>query len=433
MKYALLEGSVHRTVSEDTALSSFSISPSHQHPILAESTLLRNSITFTMAFVLRRSLTLSAAIKQVPKSSTSAPIRAFHNTPFRRAPNASFGPKASLTATLARSRTSVQNAFRRHYMQQPYQVSRPDTGNLKQRLLYGMPIPSVEQSSSYFSRTPISNVTSRCWDLRRYFDRHQPALQPRDKRRWGHATLRTEVFERNILTHRSGNRHYWYCSTCIASKRMELQTHGLKSLGSHRHKLGRKYWDNVWDVCHKSRQVRSTVLVAVAITALICLRSYVQKYALWTAFNVAQAAILSPLMFLQPALLARAGLYTAGVMGSIAFVGATAKQDKYLYIGGPLLACVAVVAISGFAPLVLPATAVRTLMWSENLWLYGGILVFSAATLYDVQKILHHARLAERGLIKRDAVNESISLELDFLNIFIRMVQIMGMRNNNRR
>jgi growth hormone-inducible transmembrane protein len=137
-------------------------------------------------------------------------------------------------------------------------------------------------------------------------------------------------------------------------------------------------------------------------------------------------------MFMHPALLARAGIYTLGMMGSIAFVGATAKQEKYLYLGGPLLAGVCIVALSGFAPLVLPVTAARTLMWTENIWLYGGLAVFGGFTLYDVQKILHHARLAERGLVKRDAVNESISLELDFLNIFIRMVQILGMRNNKR-
>ena len=143
--------------------------------------------------------------------------------------------------------------------------------------------------------------------------------------------------------------------------------------------------------------------------------------------------LLSPLMFLQPALLARAGLYTVGMMGSIAFVGATAKQEKYLYLGGPLLAGVAIVALSGFAPLVVPATAARTLMWTENIWLYGGLAVFGGFTLYDVQKILHHARLAERGLIKKDPVNESISLELDFINIFIRMVQILGMSQNRRK
>ena len=160
--------------------------------------------------------------------------------------------------------------------------------------------------------------------------------------------------------------------------------------------------------------------------------SYVQKYALWTGFNVTQAAILAPLMFAQPALLARAGLYTLAMMGSIAFVGATAKQEKYLYLGGPLLAGVAVVAVSGFAPLVLPATAIRTLAWSENIWLYGGLAVFGGLTLYDVQKVLYHARMAERGLVERDAVNESISLELDFLNIFIRMVQILGMQQKRR-
>ena len=163
-----------------------------------------------------------------------------------------------------------------------------------------------------------------------------------------------------------------------------------------------------------------------------CVASYIPKYALWTGFNIAQAAVLSPLLFMQPAILARAGLYTLAMMGSIAFVGATAKTDKYLYLGGPLLAGVAIVAVSGFAPLVLPATATRTLMWTENIWLYGGLAVFGGFTLYDIQKILHHARLAERGLIKRDAVNESISLELDFLNIFIRMVQILGMSQRRK-
>ena len=165
---------------------------------------------------------------------------------------------------------------------------------------------------------------------------------------------------------------------------------------------------------------------------LIATNSYVQKYALWGGFNLCQAAILSPLMFMQPAILARAGLYTVAMMGSIAFVGATAKQEKYLYLGGPLLAGVAIVAVSGLAPLVLPVTAARTLMWTERMWLYGGLAVFGGFTLYDTQKILHHARMANAGMVKKDVVNESISLELDFLNIFIRMVQILGMRNQRK-
>lgn len=162
--------------------------------------------------------------------------------------------------------------------------------------------------------------------------------------------------------------------------------------------------------------------------------NYIPKYALWTAFNVTQAAFVAPMVaFVPGALLARAGLYTVAMMGSLSLVGATAKQEKYLYLGGPLLAGCAIVLVSGLAPLVIPATAVRALAFSENIWLYGGLALFGGFTLYDVQKVLHHARLAERGVIKRDPVNESISLELDFLNIFIRMVQILMMQQNRRK
>ena len=42
------------------------------------------------------------------------------------------------------------------------------------------------------------------------------------------------------------------------------------------------------------------------------------------AFNACQAATLSPLFFLSPAILSRAALYTCGVVGSLSYVGATA-------------------------------------------------------------------------------------------------------------
>ena len=135
--------------------------------------------------------------------------------------------------------------------------------------------------------------------------------------------------------------------------------------------------------------------------------------------------MLAPLFFYSPAILARAGLYTVGVIGSISFVGATAKEDKYLYLGGPLLAGLAVVALSGLAPMVLPL-GTRALAASEAITMYGGLAVFGGITLYDVQKIMQRARLADSGIIKKDTVNESISLELDFINIFIRMVYIIS-------
>jgi len=157
------------------------------------------------------------------------------------------------------------------------------------------------------------------------------------------------------------------------------------------------------------------------------------KYASWLLFNAAQGAVLSPLFFFNPALLARAGLYTAGVVGSLCYVGATARDGEYLYLGGPLLAGVTVVALSSIAPLVLPMTAMRTLAITESISLYGGLAVFSGFVLYDTQKILKHADLARRGIVRPDPLRDSIGLELDVINIFIRMVQILAMQGGNNR
>jgi FtsH-binding integral membrane protein len=162
--------------------------------------------------------------------------------------------------------------------------------------------------------------------------------------------------------------------------------------------------------------------------------SKVLKHTCWLAFQGMQAATLAPLFFMNPAVLARAGLYTVGIVGSLSYIGATAKSDQYLYMGGPLLAGVVVVALAGLAPMVLPARiAARALAPLEAVSLYGGLAVFSGFVLYDTQKILARARMAQQGRMKRDTCRESISLELDCINIFVRLVSILGGQNNNRR
>jgi FtsH-binding integral membrane protein len=77
--------------------------------------------------------------------------------------------------------------------------------------------------------------------------------------------------------------------------------------------------------------------------------------------------------------------------------------------------------------------SIRSLAISEAISLYGGLAVFSGFVLYDTQKILQHGRMAEHGLMKPDPVNESISLELDMINIFIRLVQILAMQGNKKK
>jgi len=157
----------------------------------------------------------------------------------------------------------------------------------------------------------------------------------------------------------------------------------------------------------------------------------VLKHTFWLGFNACQAATLSPLFFVAPAILSRAALYTCGVVGALSYVGATAKNDQYLYMGGPLLAGVTVVALSSLAPMALPL-GMRGLAIAEAISLYGGLAVFGGFVLYDTQKILQHAKLAQAGIIPRDPLKESIGLELDMINIFVRLVQILSMQQRKK-
>ena len=149
-----------------------------------------------------------------------------------------------------------------------------------------------------------------------------------------------------------------------------------------------------------------------------------QKHAFWGAFQLSQALFWAPMYFFAPGVLGRAALYTVGTVGALSYVSATAKTNQYLYLGGPLLAGLTVVILGSLAPMVLPLTAVRTLAVADMVSIYGGLAIFGGFVLYDTQKIMEHARM---GI--RDPVAESISLELDFINIFVRLV---GMQNKRK-
>ncbi|KAH7406588.1 inhibitor of apoptosis-promoting Bax1-domain-containing protein [Phaeosphaeria sp. MPI-PUGE-AT-0046c] len=338
-----------------------------------------------MAFLLRRPFSVTATLKQAgPRWSTS--VRAFHNTPLKQHPHF-FSNKAPSVST-SQNVSKFRQPFRRSYQQAAYNPAAQ--GDLRQRLIYGAGIFG-------FTLLGINLIFNR-------ETREDGGMPPYERAYLNDTFLHTGLGVGVIaIAARALHMNGWSFRLMSANPWLVL---GVGLAGS----IGTMFGTRATDP-----------------------RNYVQKYALWSAFNVTQALLLSPLFFMNPAILARAGLYTAGLMGSLAFVGATAKTDKYLYLGGPLLAGVAIVALSGFAPLVLPVTATRTLMVTENLWLYGGLAVFGGFTLYDVQKVLHHARMAEQGLIPKDPVNEAISLELDFINIFVRMAQILAMSQNRRK
>lgn len=174
-------------------------------------------------------------------------------------------------------------------------------------------------------------------------------------------------------------------------------------------------------------------------------RDAFHKHIAFAAFNTIVGVSLCTLGFFNPSILFRAGLYTAGMVTALSYVAMTAKQDKYLYMGGPLLAGLAVVTLSGFASLLLPVTMVRTLAVTEALFIYGGLALFGAFLLYDTQVVMKHARVRHEKekqikalrasgqdvkLAPPDYINECIGIYMDIINIFYRLVIILS---GNRR
>ncbi|KAJ3139371.1 hypothetical protein HK100_011776 [Physocladia obscura] len=153
----------------------------------------------------------------------------------------------------------------------------------------------------------------------------------------------------------------------------------------------------------------ATVCLMVATLQTDARSNPALKHTLFGAFAACEGLMLSPLLFLHPAVLSRALAYSAAIVGSLSYVAATAETDRFLYLGGPLFAALCLVALSSLSTLFVPASSVA-LPFLHSVSLYGGLAVFGGFVLYDTQKVLKHGRLASAGLVKPDCINESISL-----------------------
>lgn len=114
---------------------------------------------------------------------------------------------------------------------------------------------------------------------------------------------------------------------------------------------------------------------------------------------------------------------TAGMFGAMSVYGYSTKQD--LSSWGNLL----FMALIG----LILASFVNIFLQSEGLnWIisYVGVLVFVGLTAFDTQKIKQLAAqvIAESEVGRKVAILGALTLYLDFINMFIFMLRIMGNR-----
>jgi growth hormone-inducible transmembrane protein len=156
--------------------------------------------------------------------------------------------------------------------------------------------------------------------------------------------------------------------------------------------------------------------------------SFGAKQMAWALHAGILGGFVAPLSLLGGPVLIKAAWYTAGIIAGLSVIAATAPNEKFLNMTGPLAIGLGAVFASSIASAFLPPTTKLGLSL-YSISIYGGLVLFSLFLLYDTQRIVKKAEISARF----DPVNESISIYADTLNIFIRMATILSGGGNRRR
>lgn len=112
---------------------------------------------------------------------------------------------------------------------------------------------------------------------------------------------------------------------------------------------------------------------------------------------------------------------TAATFGVMAIIGLTTKIDLTKYSSYFMMALIGLVIV-GIINMFVGSTTLG--------YIYGavGVILFSALTAYDVQRIVQTAGLVEDNteLAKKASLMGALSLYLDFINLFLFLLRFMG-------
>lgn len=170
------------------------------------------------------------------------------------------------------------------------------------------------------------------------------------------------------------------------------------------------------------------VLALVQIGIVVWLSSQILNLSLTTAtigFSIYATlnGVLFSTIFLvyTGASIASTFLVTAGMFGAISAYGFITKRD---------LSSVGSFCFMALIGLIL-ASIVNWFLKSPALyWIltYAGIAIFVGLTAYDTQRLkrIHREGFASEGLMKKIALLGALALYLDFINLFLLLLRVVG-------
>lgn len=115
---------------------------------------------------------------------------------------------------------------------------------------------------------------------------------------------------------------------------------------------------------------------------------------------------------------------TGGMFGAMSFYGYTTKRDLSRF-GSLLFMALIGIILASLVNLWLKSTP---LMWAIT---YIGVLVFVGLTAYDTQKLKNIGEqidVNDSGALRKYSIMGALTLYLDFINLFLMLLRILGNR-----
>jgi FtsH-binding integral membrane protein len=172
--------------------------------------------------------------------------------------------------------------------------------------------------------------------------------------------------------------------------------------------------------------VIAELALVFGITGMINRLSLTTATLMFVAYSVINGAMLSSIFLVYTMnSIGQVFFITSATFGVMAFIGYTTKTD--LTSMGKIL----FMALIG----MIIATVVNVFVGSTGLQTvtsYLGVLIFVGLTAYDSQKIKHmlyEQEVADEGAQKLALIG-ALTLYLDFINLFLYLLRIMGSRRD---
>jgi len=157
------------------------------------------------------------------------------------------------------------------------------------------------------------------------------------------------------------------------------------------------------------------------------------KQLAWIVHTAVMGAVIAPLTLLGGPIMARAALYTGGLIAGLSTTALVAPTDRFVNGAGWLSMGLGVVVAASVGTWFLPPT---TMLGAGiySIALYGGLVVFGAFMLYDTKRVIRAAETHPVfGVKPFDPINAQMGIYMDAMNIFIRIAMILSGGGSRRK